>query len=273
MNDRVRLIIGVFLIALVVISFNFSFDSLLDSPQSADFISEFDKIPDGSVVAVHLVALYDESVEIEPAFTTLLWHLSRRKMKVVFVPLTVEGRFVLERGAETVRSFLSRKEFFPEIVTVGFHRPPASELSWTVCHFTPGSLFAMRHFALDYLGCHDEKTTPLHDLKAVVVVGSTGFDGMPAPMLYTLFGQKAGLKTPLFVLASAQKRPLLEPLVRTGQITAMITGNRNSFAFASQLHSPIDFSKRIGATTVLIAAVILLFIGAVIYILFRKKKR
>jgi len=273
MNDRGRLIIGIFLIVLVTISFNFSFNSSFESPQSSNFISEFDKIPDGSVVAVHLVALYDESVEIEPAFTTLLWYLSRRKMKVVFIPLTVEGRFVLERSVETVRNFLSKKEFFPEIVTIGFHRPPASELSWTACHFTPGSLFAMRHFALDYLGCHDEKITPVRDLKAVVVVGSTGFDGMPAPMLYTLFGQKAGLKTPLFVLASAQKRPLLEPLVLTGQITAMITGNRNSFAFATQLHSPLDFSKRAVATTVLIAAVILLFIGVIIYILFRKKKR
>ena len=130
----------------------------------------------------------------------------------------------------------------------------------------------MRHFALDYLGCHDEKITPLQDLKAVVVVGSTGFDGMPAPMLYTLFGQKAELKTPLYVLASAQKRPLLEPLVQTGQITAMITGNRNSFAFSKQLNAPVDFSKRVVATTTLIVVVILLFIGVIINMLFRKKR-
>ena len=272
MNDRGRLIIGVLLITLVVISFNFSFDSHIESLQSSDFIDKFEKIPNGSVVAVHLVALYDESVEIDPAFTALLWYLSRRKMKVVFIPLTIEGRFVLERSIETVRSFLPKKGFFPEIITIGFTPPPPSELSWTVCHFTPGSLFAMRHFALDYLGCHDEKTTPLHDLRAVVVVGSTGFDGMPAPMLYTLFGQKAGLKTPIYVLASAQKRPLLEPLVQTGQITAMITGNRNSLSFSKQVDSPVDFSKRIVAITTLILAVILLFIGVIIHMLFRKKR-
>ncbi|MCK5808705.1 hypothetical protein KAH37_06955 [bacterium] len=272
MNDRGRLIIGITLILLVAISLNFSYDSFVKSEQSTDFINKISAIPDGSLVVVHLALLYDESIEIEPAFTTLLWYLSRKKMEVVFIPLTIESGFILENSAETVRNFLLEKEAFPEIVSTGSYRASSPNHSWSICNFTPGSLFAMRHFSLDYLGCYNDKIEQLHDLQAVFVVGSVGFDGMPAPMLYTLFGQKAQLHTPLYVISSAQKRPMLEPLVKTGQIRAMISGNYNSLAFAAQLQSPVDYSKKSVAITALIVAVIFLLVGMMINTLFRKKE-
>lgn len=272
MNDRGRLLIGVFLIAVVVISFNFSVDYRVSDPQTTGFIDKMSLIPDGSVVAVQLVSLYDESVEIEPAFTALLWYLAQRNMKVVFIPLLPESELVLEKSVEKVRDALSDRDSFPEIIPIDRVVDAEGLLSWSRCNFTPGSLFAMRHFALDYLGCHTTKKSPLYGLQAVVVVGSTVFDGMPAPMLYALFGQKSQLQIPLFVLASAQKRPILTPFVKTGQITAMITGNRNSLAFAAKVGLPIDFSRQAMAVTALILSVVIILCGMIITILFRKRR-
>ncbi len=263
MKFNIRLLLGLFLFGILGLSLFVSFPLSAPTRNAIRFEQQLSTVPDGSKIAVYLMAQYDEAVEIEPAFTALLWYMMQHRMKVVFVPFLPESQTVLQHSVASLRGALPDDFSLPS-----FSISPvvAQERRWVLCRYTPASLFSLQELSLSAGRCRSGvgENAPFDFLRAMVVVGSENFDGMPAPFLFVLFGRPTQTALPLFVISSLLKRPSLEPLEQSGQVTAMLSGYKDGLSFADLVDSPLVYRKRGTALSLVLAFVLTLFLVPII---------